>query len=333
MKNKTIKAKIIGTGSYLPKKILSNEDLEKIVETTDEWIITRTGIKERRIAQKDEFASDMGYVSAKRAIEDADISADDIDCIIVATLSPDYFFPSTSCIIQDKLKIRECAAFDMQAACSGFVYGITIAKSFIESGQYKNILVIATEKLSSFVNYEDRATCVLFGDAAGAVVVSANGTGLSIEGSILGADGKYSGLLSLPAGGSRLPASHDTVDKKLHYIHMKGNEVFKQAVRRMHQASMECLKKVNLNENDIDWLIPHQANIRIIEALAKRFPHLSEEKVFKDVVYKCGNTSASTIAISLDELKKKKAFKSKDKILLTAFGSGLTWAASVLIND
>lgn len=331
MQRKNLVATIIGTGSYLPNKILSNADLEKMVETSDEWIVTRTGVKERRIASSEEFSSTMGKEAALRAIQDAKIDSKEIDCIIVATLTPDYVFPSTACLIQSELKLKDIPAFDMQAACSGFIYGISMAKAFVESGTYNNVLVVATEKLSSIVNYQDRTTCVLFGDGSSACVVSSqNREGLEIKSVVLGADGEQSDLLMLPAGGCRNPASIKTVEQGMHYIKMNGKETFKHAVRRMETASIESLKRAQISESDVSYLIPHQANMRIIEAIAKRFTHLSEDRVYKKGVVKYGNTSASTIGIALDEIRKEKTIHEKENILLTAFGAGLTWGAAVL---
>lgn len=324
------KAKIIGTGSYVPEKVLTNSDLEKMVETSDEWIVTRTGIRERRLARPDEYTSDMGFEAAKKAIEDAKIQPNDIDCILVATLTPDYIFPSTACLIQKQLGIENAPAFDMQAACSGYVYALAIAKAFVEQGMYKNILLIASEKLSSIVNYKDRSTCVLFGDGASACVVSAASSGLWIRGVSLGADGSLSQLLILPGGGCKNPPSHETVDKEMHYLKMEGNEVFKHAVRRMESASKECMESVGLQETDISWLLPHQANERIIDAIAKRFKHLPNDRVYKKIVHYFGNTSASSIGIALDYLRKEQKILSKENILLTVFGAGLTWGSAIL---
>ncbi len=323
------KAKIIGTGSYLPKKTLSNSDLEKMVETSDEWIFTRTGMRERRIAEKDEFTSTMGVEAAKRAIENAKIQPEDIDFILVATLTPDYLFPSTACLIQEQLGLKNVPGMDVQAACTGFLYALSVAKGFIEAGLYKNILVIASEKLSSIVDYEDRTTCVLFGDGAGACIVSSAEQGLNLESFCLGSDGEQAELLLLPAGGCKNPTSNQTVKEKMHYIKMEGNEVFKHAVRRMEAASKECLIKANVKEEEISWFIPHQANVRIIDAMAKRFTHLPQERIYK-TVHKYGNTSASTVIIALDELMRKGTVKDKENILLTAFGSGFTWGAVLL---
>lgn len=322
------KARIIGTGSYLPERILTNHDLEKMVDTSDEWIYTRTGMKERRIARKDEFTSDMGVKAAKKALEDAGKSIEEIDLILVGTITPDYAFPSTAALIQRALNAPQAAAFDFQAACTGYLYGFAMAKGFIESGLYKNILLIASEKLSSIVNYQDRNTCVLFGDGASASVISNSGEGYAIQEVCLGADGCVAELLMLPAGGSRLPASAETVAADQHYIAMEGKEVFKHAVRRMESAAKECLEKAGMLDEEIDWLVPHQANERIIDAIAKRFG-IAESKVFK-TVHKYGNTSASAIAIALDELIREQEIKKGDNMLLVAFGAGFTWGATIL---
>ncbi len=315
-------------GSYLPQKVLTNHDLEKMVETSDEWIVTRTGMKERRIADKNEFTSDMGVKAALLALERAGKSVDDIDLILVATLTPDYMFPSTAALIQAQLKATKAAAFDFQAACTGYLYGLSIAKSYIESGLYKNILLIASEKLSSIVNYKDRNTCVLFGDGAAACVVSDCGKGLYIRELCLGADGEVADLLIMPGGGCREPATVETVANYRHTIQMGGKEVFKHAVRRMENAAKDCIDKAKMQESDIDWFVPHQANERIIDAIAKRFS-IDEEKVYK-TVHKYGNTSASAIAIALDELMREKKILKGENILLVAFGAGFTWGATIL---
>jgi len=328
-----MKARIIGTGSYLPKKVLSNSDLEKMVETSDEWIVTRTGINERRIADAEEFTSTMGALAAKKALIDANLKAENIDAIIVATITPDYIFPSTACLIQKELVAKKAAAFDIQAACSGYIYALSLAKALIDSAQYKNILIIASEKLSSIVNYKDRSTCVLFGDGAAAAVVSYHHKGLEIKATSLGSDGEQAKLLILPAGGSRNPASLKTIEDEMHFIQMAGSDVFKHAVRRMESSSKKCLKKANLTEMDVSWLIPHQANMRIIDAIAKRFSHLSQDRVFKDVVKKYGNTSASSVGIALDELLQKNQIKKGENILLTAFGAGFTWGSTILTYE
>lgn len=323
------KAKIVGTGSYLPERVLSNADLEKLVDTSDEWIVTRTGMRERRIAKEDEFTSQMGSKAARLALADAKMTPDQIDFILVATITPDYVFPSTACLIQSAIGAKRAAGADIQAACSGFLYLLLIAKSFIESGVYKNILLVTTEKLSAITNYKDRSTCVLFGDGAASCVVSSEGTGLSIEKIELGADGDLSELIIMPAGGVRKPASQATIDNGEHFIQMAGNEVFKHAVRRMEMACKNCLEGAGLTEKEISWLVPHQANVRIIDAIAKRFEHLPPERIFK-TVHKYGNTSASSVVIALDELLKSGPLQKGERIMLTGFGSGLTWGAAIL---
>jgi 3-oxoacyl-[acyl-carrier-protein] synthase-3 len=325
------KARILGTGSYLPERILSNLDLERMVETSDEWITSRVGMKERRIAASNEFASDMGVHAARKALEAAGKTPQEIDLILVATSTPDFIFPSTATLIQRLLQAGQAAAFDFQAACTGFLYGLSIAKGYIEAGLYRNILLIASEKLSSIVNYKDRNTCVLFGDGAAAAIISDQGEGYSIKEVCLGADGEVAELLMLPAGGCRKPASLETIKNCEHFISMEGKEVFKHAVRRMESAAKECLIKAQMSEDAIDWLVPHQANERIIDAVAKRFG-IAEEKVFK-TVHKYGNTSASAIAIALDELIRQKEINQGDSLLLVAFGAGFTWGASILSKD
>jgi len=324
-----LKARVIATGRYLPEKVLSNADLEEIVDTSDEWIFTRTGMKERRIASNQEASSDMGVLAAKNALEKANMQGAEIDMILVATLTPDYVFPSTACLIQAAIGASCASAMDVQAACSGYLYTLALAKAMVENKMAKNVMIVATEKLSSIVDYEDRTTCVLFGDGACACIVSGEGKGLEIENISLGADGEQSDLIIMPAGGSKNPASIETVKTKQHSIKMTGKEVFKHAVRRMESASKNCLDQSGLKEQDIQWLIAHQANARIIDAMAKRFSHLSSNQVFK-TVHKYGNTSASSVGIALDELLDQETIKKGERILLTAFGSGLTWGSAVL---
>lgn len=321
---------ITGTGSYLPERVLSNGDLERMVETSDEWIVTRTGIKERRIAGEAEATSDMGIKAAQKAIENAKIDPKKIDLVLVATLTPDYAFPSTACIIQSKMNLN-AAAMDLQAACSGFIYVLSVAKAYIEAGLYRNILIIAAEKLSSIVDYEDRGTCILFGDGAAACVVSDEGRGLRIRDVILGSDGCQAELLIQPGGGSRQPASQESISQRMHFIKMEGKEVFKHAVRRMETSAKESIERAGLQESDISWLVPHQANIRIIEAIAKRF-QVPQDRVFI-TIDKYGNTSSSSIGIALDELLKEKKVAAGEHILLTAFGAGLTWGSTVLTYE
>lgn len=323
-----LKARIIGMGSFLPEQILTNKDLEKMVETSDEWIVSRTGMKERRIAGPAESPSHMGIEAAKKAMAESKVSAKDIDMILVATMTPDYITPSTAALIQAKLGASHAAALDIQAACTGFIYGLSMAKAYIEAKIYRNILVIATEKLSTIVDYKDRNTCVLFGDGASAALVSDQGTGYSLDSFCLGADGEVADLLIIPAGGARQPSSNESIAQGLHFLRMEGKEVFKHAVRRMTAAAKECLSKAGLTEAQISWLVPHQANIRIIEAIAKSF-NIADEKVYK-TLHKYGNTSASSVAIALEELIHEEQIHKDERILLVGFGAGLTWGAAVL---
>lgn len=321
-------ARITCVRSYLPKQVLTNQDLEKMIDTSDEWIVSRTGMRERRIAATDEYPSDMGTAAAKKVLEATGALAEDIDLILVATMSPDYLCPSTACLIQAHLGAAKAAALDIQAACTGFLYGLSIAKAYIESGLYQNILLITSEKMSAFIDYKDRSTCVLFGDGASAAWITNKGPGLRVDAICLGADGTLADLVKIPGGGSRHPASVETVLEGLHHFKMSGNEVFKHAVRRMTGAARDCLKQAGLDEIHVDWLVPHQANKRIIDAIAKHF-NIPEEKVYK-TVHKYGNTSASSISIALDELVQEYHFKSGEHLLLTAFGGGLTFGASIL---
>ncbi len=328
----TRKAKIIGTGSYLPFRVLTNQDLERMVDTSDEWILSRTGMKERRLARQDEYTSTMGAAAARVAIEDARLAPGQIDFILVATLTPDYIFPSTACLIQHEIGAKKAGAADVQAACTGYLYVLSMAKAWVEAGVYRNILVVASEKLSSIIDYKDRSTCILFGDGAAACVVSCEGKGLSIASIRLGADGEQAELLMLPGGGCRHPASAASLASGMHYIKMAGNEVFKHAVRRMESASRECLEAACVSEQDVAWIIPHQANIRILDAMAKRFEHLPQDRVYK-TVQKYGNTSSSSLGIALDEWRREQLGKPGEKILLTAFGAGFTWGAALLHHE
>lgn len=330
---KVYQAKMIGIGSYVPEKVLTNLDFEKMVDTSDEWIVTRTGMKERRIARDDEFTSDMGTEAAKRALAQANMSPQEIDCIICATFTPDYLLPSTACLIQQAIGAKNCPALDLQAACTGFLYALTIAKSLVESGTYQNVLVIASEKLSAVTNYNDRSTCILFGDGAAASIVSGSDKkpGLLIQSTFLGADGQHVPLGLMPAGGVRQRPTLESLAGGHHFIHMSGNEVFKHAVRSMEFACKEVLCRGGLHEQDISWLIPHQANKRIIEAIAKRFEHLPSERIY-NTIHKYGNTSASSIGITLDELIRGETINKGEYILLTAFGFGFTWGAVILMQ-
>lgn len=321
---------IAGTGSYLPEKIITNHDIAKTVDTSDEWVYTRSGIKERRIAKSEEAASDMALISAKRAIENAKLKPEDIDLVIVTTVTPDMMFPSTACILQAKLGIRNnIPCFDIEAACSGFVYGVEVASKMMKSGYYKNALVVSSEKLSGILDWQDRNTCVLFGDGSGAVVLSTSEEeNVGILDTVLGADGSDTATLKLPAGGSLMPASKETVENRQHFIQMNGREVFKHAVKIMGEKSFEVIERYGITPNEISLLIPHQANTRIIESVAKRLK-LPMEKVFVNIE-KYGNTSSASIPIALDEALKAGKIKKGDYILFVAFGAGLTWGATLV---
>jgi len=326
--NELFRGGIVGTGSFVPPKIVTNKDLEKIVDTSDEWIVTRTGIRERRIAEPSMATSDMATEAALRALKSAEMKAEELDLIIVATVTPDMNFPATSCIVQNNIGAFNAAAFDLEAACSGFLYGLVVANQFILSGIYKNILIIGAECLSKFTNWKDRSTCVLFGDGAGAVIMSRVKEGYGIISQHLGADGSGGKFLTVEAGGSRKPASIETVEKELHYIQMDGSEVFKFAVRTMANAAEEAVKLAGLTKGEVDFLIPHQANIRIIEAARKRL-NLPESKVFVNLD-KYGNMSAASIPVALDEAYSQGCIKKGDNIVLVAFGAGLTWASVLM---
>jgi 3-oxoacyl-[acyl-carrier-protein] synthase-3 len=320
--------RIIGTGSYVPEKVLTNFDLEKIVDTTDEWIRTRTGTVERRIARDDEPTSHMGLEAAKNALKMANVSPDEIDLIVVGTVTPDMCLPTTACIIQHKLKVKSAACFDFQAACTGFIYGVEIVSSLMKNNRsFKKALLIGAEKLSSVVNWEDRNTCVLFGDAAGAVVFEkTKDAGDTVLSSAMHAT--YSNILTIPGGGSLTPITPENVNEKLHTIKMEGNKVFKLAVNAMVNSCNEALDLANLSYSDISWLIPHQANMRIIKAIGARLD-MPEERVCINIE-KYGNTSVCSIMLALDELVRSGKVHKGDKILATAFGGGMTWGAAVL---
>lgn len=326
--NLTYRGGIIGTGSYLPDRILTNQDLEKMVDTSDEWITTRTGIKERRIADENTATSDLATKAAQNALLKAGLEASQIDLIIVSTITPDMNFPSTACIVQSNIKAYNAVAFDISAACTGFIYAVATANQFISTGLYKNVLVIGAETLSKFVDWQDRNTCVLFGDGAGAVVMSRVKEGYGVLSQYLGADGTGGNALAIDAGGSRNPASFETLSRKMHYIRMDGNEVFKFAVRVMASAAEEAVRIAGLEKSDVDYLIPHQANIRIIEAARKRMG-LSEDRVYVNLS-KYGNMSAASIPVALDEAVNSGAIKAGDNVILVGFGAGLTWGSCLL---
>ncbi len=321
-------ASILGTGRYLPPQVVSNADLAKRVDTSDEWIVSRTGIKERRLAGEGAGTSFMATEAGKRAIEKAGLKPADIDAVIVATLSPDYPWPATACLVQNALGAPQALAFDISAACSGFVYAMSVAEGMIAAGSVKHVLVIGAEKLSGIMDWQDRNTCVLFGDGAGAVVMGpANGQGELLS-FTLGADGSQVERLYQPAGGTACPASIDTVTQRLHFLKMDGKEVFKFAVRIMGDASTKALELAGLTPQDISVFIPHQANIRIIESAAKHMG-LGMDKVFVNLD-RYGNTSAASVGIALDEAIEQGRLKRGDKTVLVAFGAGLTWAACSL---
>ena len=319
---------IAGVGSYVPAKILTNADLEKMVDTSDEWITTRTGIKERRIAAADEFTSDLGAEAARRAMKKVGITADRLDLIIVATITPDMPFPSTACLIQQKLGAHRAAAFDLEAACSGFIYALEIGQQFIMSRTYDTVLVIGAEKLSAITDWTDRNTCVLFGDGAGAAILQSRPSSHGLLTAVMGADGEKADLLFMPAGGSREPASPESVNARLHYLRMEGKETFKNAVQAMQTAAEEALGRCELDISRIKCIIPHQANRRIIESVAERLG-AKPEQLFVNV-NKYGNTSAASVAIALDEAVESGRIQRGDLILLVVFGAGLTWGAAVI---
>jgi len=320
---------VLGTGKHVPERILTNFDLEQIVDTNDEWIRTRTGIQERRIASPEEAASDLALPAARQALERAGITAAELDLIIVATVTPDMAFPSTACIVQEQLGAKKAAAFDLMAACSGFIYGLANASNFIALGTYRYALIIGVEVLSKITDYTDRNTCVLFGDGAGAVVIGEVPEGRGFKSFEIGADGTGGPLLKVQAGGSRTPASTATLDQKQHFLYMAGAEVFKFAVRIMGSAAEEALRKAGLGKEDIDLLVPHQANIRIIQSSLHRL-NVPEEKCIVNLD-RYGNVGAASIPMALAEADELGRLTAGDKIVMVGFGAGLTWGASVLV--
>src|SRR5438067_77717 len=319
---------VTGVGSYVPSKVLTNAELEKMVDTSDEWITTRTGIKERRIAAKDEFTSDLAARAAMRAIQKAGISPSQIDLIIVATITPDMPFPSTACLVQQKIGAYRAAAFDLEAACSGFIYALEIAQQFIMSRTYDTVLVIGAEKLSSIVDWTDRNTCVLFGDGSGAAILQSRPNAHGLLTACMGADGNKADLLSMPGGGCRCPATAGSVAGRLHFLRMEGKETFKNAVNAMYTAAQESLRRCELDVARIKCIIPHQANQRIIEAVGERLGARADQ-IFVNLD-KYGNTSAASLAIALDEAVESGRIQRGDLILLMVFGAGLTWGAAVI---
>ncbi|MHC4712256.1 MAG: beta-ketoacyl-ACP synthase III [Planctomycetota bacterium] len=321
--------RISGTGSYLPDKVLTNEDLEQIVDTSDEWITTRTGIKERRVAPDDRATSDLALEASRRALDNAGLKPEDIDLILVATITPDTLLPSSACWLQAKLEAWNAGAFDLSAACSGFVYGANVAWQFVRSGMYDNVLVVGAECLTRFTNYEDRTSCILFGDGAGAAVFSPSDDPVrDILYGTMGADGRGADIMITPAGGSMRPTSHETVDNREHYMAIRGRETYKFAVHKMADLVADALEGTNLTTNDLRWIIPHQVNTRILEGAVKRLGiPLDEIYINIDSV---GNTSAASVPIALDEANRKGLLKEGDVVALVAFGGGLSWGSMIL---
>jgi len=325
----SFKAKITGVGHYVPEKVLDNKTLEKMVDTTDEWIVSRTGIKERRILGEGKGSSYMGALAAKVALEDAKIAAEEIELIVVATVTPDMFFPSTACLIQHEIGAKNAWGVDINGACTGFIYATAMAAQFIESGRYKKVLVVGADKMSSITDYTDRNTCVLFGDAAGAIVLERTRQAeTGIIDYILKSDGSGQNFLYMKGGGSLHPATHETVDKKMHYMYQDGRTVFKFAVTGMADVTEEIVKKHHLKSSDIKLFIPHQANLRIIDAAAQRIK-LAPEKVLINIE-KYGNTTAATIPLGLSETYYDDKLKKGDLVIFAAFGAGFTWGSMLV---
>lgn len=322
------RARVIGTGSYLPEKVLTNFDLEKMVDTNNEWIVARTGIEQRRIAADNECTSDLATKAAERALEMAGVSAEEIDLIVMGTITGDYPWPATACVVQNNLGAKNAYAYDVSAACSGFVYALSSAVDFLEAGRGKKALVIGAEILSRIIDWKDRNTCVLFGDGAGAVVLDLQEGESGILSSHMHSDGSYLELLYQPGFGAKYPVSSEAVNDKNHFLKMQGNEVFKVAVRSLAEVSLEAIEANNITVDDIGIFIPHQANRRILEATAKRVG-LSEEQSFINV-HKYGNTSGATIPIAMDEVNRQGLLKEGDLMLLAAFGGGFTWGSVLL---
>ena len=319
---------IAGTGAYLPERVLSNAELASMVDTSDEWIRTRTGIRERRIAADDEVTSDMGARAAEAALASAGVDACDVSVIIVATVTPDMLFPSTACLVQEKIKASNAFCFDIEAACSGFVYALDVARRYVASGGGDVALVIGAEKLSGVTDWQDRSTCVLFGDGAGAVVLRASEAGRGIMASVAGSDGSLADLLSIPGGGSRIPPSVESLASGQHFMKMAGNEVFKHAVRCMSDAAGKVLSQCNMTIEDVDWIVPPQANVRIIQAIGTRLgADMDKVIVNLDVV---GNLSGASVPVALDYAVRSGKVKRGDIILFVAFGGGVTWGATLM---
>ena len=323
-----IMSRVFGTGSYAPETVLTNQDLEKMVETSDDWIVERTGIRERRIADKETASSDMAFEAAKKALKAASLRPSQLDLIVVATITPDMMFPATACILQAKLGARKAIAFDISAACSGFIFALAAADNFIKSGLYKNALVVGAETLSKITDWTDRKTCVIFGDGAGAVVIGPSENECGIYSAHLHTNGKQGDLLYIPGGGSRHPVSPHSIESRMHFIKMRGNETFKIAVRALEEVVNEALDANGLKASDIDMVVPHQANLRIIQATAKRLGIPMEKVVV--TIDRYGNTSAASIPIAIDEAVRDGRIAPGKNVILEAFGGGLSWASALI---
>jgi len=322
------KVGILGVGSYVPDGILTNADLEKMVDTSDEWITTRTGIKERRICDEQTATSDLAYEASVRALEDAGVSPEELDLIIVATVSPDHMFPSTACFVQDRLGAKKAGAVDVGAACSGFIYALSSAWNFVRCNGDSKVLAVGAECLSKITDYTDRTSCIIFGDAAGAAIVGRTDGQNEILYTSLGADGSRAEIMIVPGGGTRIPATHETIEKRLHYMRIRGREVFKFAVRKMAELMVEGMEACGLSAEDVAYVIPHQVNLRVIEPAAER-AGIPMEKVAVNID-KYGNTSSASIPVALDEWVKQGKIKSGDILILVGFGAGLTWGVTVM---
>ncbi len=325
MPRELINARIAGVGTYVPERVLTNAQLKEMVDTSDEWICSRSGIRERRIASPDQTTSELAVVAAKRALADAEVTPEEVDLVLVATNTPDMYFPATACLVQERIGAQYAGAFDLAAGCTGFIYATAVGSQFIATGSYRTVLIIGAENLSKITNWKDRNTCILFGDGAGAAVLQPATEGSGILAFKLWADGAGASYLTLPAGGSKCPATRETVDGKMHYIHMKGRKVFKFAIKIMGEAAEEVLAEAGLSKSDIDFFIPHQANIRIIDSAAKRLG-LPMEKVLVNVD-RYGNTSTASIPLALEEAVHSGRIKKGDNIIMVGFGAGLSWGA------
>jgi 3-oxoacyl-[acyl-carrier-protein] synthase-3 len=326
---KPIRAAITGMGTAVPEKVLTNLDFEKFLDTSDEWITQRTGIKERRIVSDGQTTATLGTQAARKALDDAHLQSRDVELIICATVTPEMVFPATACFIQDALGVKDIPAFDINAACSGFVYGLTVASKFIETGTYKKVLLVGADTLTRFSDYTDRGSCVLFGDGAGAVVLEpTDEPGKGILYNVLHADGSGWEFIYVPAGGSRTPPSHQTIDNRDHYVKMRGRDVYKFAVEKMQWLMEDCMKHCNLTVDDVDMVVPHQVNSRIIESAAEKF-HFPMEKLYMNID-RYGNTSAASIPLAMEGARREGKIGPGSLILVVAFGAGLTWAGSVI---